>query len=96
MTKMKKNGGMSDGDDYASKSFQEMRNARREMFALIAVIVCVCLVSSLAFLYCAYKFGFRPYLATLKSSKSDPELNDLLMQDTEANGAVEMRRRIRK
>jgi hypothetical protein len=55
-----------------------LRKSQRELYAFIAGIILVILAFGFCCMCCAYKYGVRPYLATIKRTKSDPELVTLV------------------
>jgi hypothetical protein len=71
--------------------FAQALRHRRELFMFVIAIVAICLCACFVCLFCSYRYGIQPYLATLKRSKSDPELKGLVRAATDSgNGTADL------
>jgi len=70
-------------DPYMKQVWQQEERKRHELYAVLFAALLLCLCAGFCFFGCAHRHVIQPYFATIKKSRSDPELKRLAEQDTE-------------
>jgi hypothetical protein len=68
-------------DSIRDPYLKHQQKQSRELIAVVIGLSIICLLSGCVCLQLAYRYGFKPYLNTLKRSKSDPELRGLAKEE---------------